>query len=52
MWQLLVFAAALLFFHASEFLLAATFMREELSTRCKWQQQQQQLDVLLWNRMK
>jgi hypothetical protein len=42
MWQLLVFAGALLFFHASEFLLAAIFMRDELSKRCEWQQQQQQ----------
>jgi hypothetical protein len=35
MWQLLLFAGALVFFHASEFLLAATFMRDELSTKCK-----------------
>ncbi|KAF6254126.1 Isoprenylcysteine carboxyl methyltransferase family-domain-containing protein [Scenedesmus sp. NREL 46B-D3] len=33
MWPLLVFAGSLAFFHASEFLLAATYMRDELSTR-------------------
>ncbi|WIA21396.1 hypothetical protein OEZ85_000612 [Tetradesmus obliquus] len=33
MWQLLVFAGALVFFHASEFLLAAIYMRDELSMK-------------------
>jgi hypothetical protein len=36
MWQLAVFGCALAFFHASEFLLAVVYMRDQLSPRCEW----------------
>lgn len=36
-WQLLaVFGGALAFFHASEFALAALYMRDQLSARCEF----------------
>jgi hypothetical protein len=34
-WQLPAFAAALAFFHSSEFLLAAVMDKEHLSARCE-----------------
>lgn len=34
-WQLRAFGGALAFFHASEFLLAAVYMRDQLSARCE-----------------
>jgi hypothetical protein len=35
MWQLAAFGCALVLFHGSEFLLAAVFMRNQLSLRCE-----------------
>lgn len=36
MWQLLLFAAVLAFFHTSEFLLAAVYMPDQLSWKCEY----------------
>lgn len=49
-WQLRAFGAAIAFFHASEFLLAAVYMRDQLSASCEDSTQHGLSGAAAWRR--